>query len=201
MFNSSIIIYSVLGFVIIILFTVIVNRNSVIKNEEEKNSGLSKTIDQQKVVVDNQTKRVKTIQALNNQLTDENQKYKKECNIPFLLKEKDGFILKGDTAFFTRDFVSGSDADNYCKLAGYSGLQKQANWDTTDNTCTPGDAWWMSSNKSQDNIFDGAYYLGYYNDNVACGGDRSDGWIRAQPTNSAPTKYPGKVACDASSTS
>ena len=200
MFNLSIIIYSVLVFLIILLFAVIVNRNSVLKNEEARNSGLSKTIDQQKVVVDNQTKRIKTIQAQNNQLTEENQKYKKECNLPFLLKEKDGFMLKGDTAFFNREFVSGFDADNYCKLAGYPGLQKQANWDTNDNTCTPGDAWWKASDKSQNNIFDKVFYLGYYNDKKACGSNQGDGWLRAQRTNSSPIKYPGKVACDASST-
>ena len=89
-------------------------------------------------------------------MTLENNKYKKECNVPSLIKENEGLLVKGNTAFFrNKTFKTGCAAEEFCKIAGYTGLQNKANFDTSYSSCNPGDSWFATK--------DGDYYVGYYN--------------------------------------
>lgn len=185
MFNFPILLCGFFGLVIIILVVVIIHMNSSAPtNNDTKNNQLTKTIDQQKIVIDDLTKRVKTVQTQNNQLTLENKKYKKDCDVPSLLK-KEGVVLNNNTIFFSnpnRKFATGSAAEEFCKIAGYKGLQKKANYDTSQPSCTPGDSWFSTK--------DGDYYVGYYNKPV-CSKGSSEGWMNAHWS----TEPDGYAAC------
>ena len=196
MFNLPIILCASFGLVIIVLLVIIFTSSSSVKDKDTENTGLTKTVNQQKKLVDDLTKRVKTIQTQNEQLTKENEKYNKECNIASLIRKKEGLILKDGTAFFrNRMFTSGSDANQFCQLAGYTGLQKKANYNTEYSSCDPGDSWFKpgETDKGDSNIYN-SYYLGYYNKD--CGDSVSVGWTRAS-AGIDPLEAPGYAACDA----